>query len=143
MIVNVHLEKDEILEKKKKTEPKPAYQKIGNGIMNHKIKHRSIDLLKEIAQMNADEKFCFFAIKDKIHFDPHKNDFIYQVNISPTRIFSSSDAVKFRRGFKLLESKDIVRRVKRGVYMITPLGLIPNNFAEELKVWEDAEPAKQ
>ncbi len=108
---------------------------IGVGTMNSKLKLQSIDLLQAVADMTSDEKFCFFQIKDKIKFDPYTNDYIYQIRIY-SKDYTPSQKVMFSRGFKLLEAKNIVKRIKRGTYQISPLALIPKDFDKEYLIWK-------
>ncbi len=136
-IATISLEDGEILKKMKVTESKPSYQKIGNNKMNHKIGLKSIDLLEEVGKMNSDEKFCFFEIKNRIHFDSYEGDFEYTVKIR-TSNYTSGQKSMFSRGYKKLREKDIVRRIKRGLYMINPLALVPNKFEKEYKRYCEA-----
>jgi len=107
---------------------KPPFTMIGANMKD------SIDLLREIANMSACEKVCFFTIRDNIRYDATSRRFIYQVK-PDFHLLSNSDKAKFRKGFKLLEDKDLVRRVSLGVYMINPKAIIPNDFQEELSIW--------
>ncbi len=144
-MTQVTLEADEMLEVKRKkvVQDKPSYQMIGRGTMSHKLKVKSIDLLQAVADMTSDEKFCFFQIKDKIVFDPYKlrtdvknksGDYDYQIRIY-SKNYTQTQRNMFSRGYKRLREKDIVRRVKRGTYMINPAGLIPNDFDREWDIW--------
>ncbi len=127
-MTNVSLESnEELVISKRQIKEKPSFTLIGRGTMNNKLNLKSIDLLQEVANMNSDEKFCFFEIKNKITFSPLDDKYIYQIKIK-TSSMSNGKKNMFSRGYKLLNKKDIVRRIKQGVYMINPLALIPNNF---------------
>lgn len=133
------LEQDGSINISYKKDPKlPAFWMVSKGFYLKKIKRDTIDLLKAVAEMTSDEKFTFFTVKDNIQFDVDNNKYIYQVKLS-FKGRSNTDKTKFKRGFKLLQKKGLVKRVKRSVYMISPLALVPNakQFNEELSLWDD------
>jgi hypothetical protein len=133
-MTNIYLEPGYNLKQVKIKANRPSFDMVGNGKMNHNINVKSIDLLQEVADMNSDEKFCFFQIKDKIEWSTYDNRFLYQIRIF-SKDYTQSKRNMFNRGFKSLNQKDIVRRVKRGTYMINPSALIPNNFDEAWDIW--------
>jgi len=118
---------------------KPSFTMIGDGYMNNKHKDiaKSIDLLNEVANMTSAEKFCFFIIKNNIHYDNYTNTMIYQVKVAPY-LFSNTDKALFLRGFTLLKNKNLVRRISKSVYMINPNALIPARYTKELAIWDKA-----
>ena len=118
----------------KKKSHKPGFIMVGNGKTNKKGVD-SIDLLIEVADMSSNEKLCFFLIKDGVIFDPWDNRLIYQVRIDTSKLTKSQKS-KFSNGFNKLKDKDLVKRVSRGVYMINPNALIPNDYVRELHIWE-------
>ncbi len=131
--VTLALDKGETLNiSKKKKNTKPGFIMIGSGTTN---KHNvtSIDLLHEIAEMTASEKYAFFLVKDNIVFDPYDSRFIYQVKVP---LPNPTEKSKFSRGYTTLVKKDLIRRISKGVYMINPYALVPNDFPEELAIWE-------
>jgi hypothetical protein len=137
-MTEIHLKPGYDLKQIKHKVDRPSFDMVGNGKMNHKLKVQSIDLLQEVAEMNSDEKFCFFMIKDKITWDEYDKKYICQVRIY-SKHMTQGERNMFSRGFKLLNHKDIVRRVKRGTYMINPSALIPKDFEHEWKIWTDCE----
>ena len=134
-MTTIHLEPDEAIKKIKINNKKPNFYMIGKGTMNHELKVKSIDLLNEAMKMTSDEKFTFNKIRNGIEWDIYDKKYIYAVKIK-SKNYTPSQKVIFSRGYKALNEKDIVRRIKRGTYMINPSALIPKNFEEEWKKWE-------
>lgn len=131
--VIVILEQDETLVKKKKTKKTPNYYRVGNGTMNkHKI--QSVDILRELAMMTKAEQFVFLVIKDGITFE---NGYEPVVRIDRKEL-TTTQVQYLDKGYKLLEAKDLVRRIKRGHYMINPNALVPNDYEKWLAVWDKA-----
>jgi len=133
-MTTIYLENDEAIRKVKIHDSKPSFYMIGKGTVNHKMGMKSIDLLQAVGEMTSNEKFAFFEIKNGIEWDIYDKKYIYAVKVY-SRDYSQTQKNMFSRGYKLLHEKDIVRRVKRGTYMINPSALIPKNFDEEWKVW--------
>jgi len=107
----------------------PSYYKIGTGKMNkHKI--QSIDLLDEVIASNKAEQYVIKIIKDSVTYDSPDG-----VVTIPTHRMTDTEKRMFRRGYKTLYERDLVRRVKRGQYMLNPNALILNSYANCLDVW--------
>jgi len=107
----------------------PNYYKIGTGTMNkHKIK--SIDLLDEVIASNKAEQYVIKLIKELVTYDSPDG----VVNI-PTHTMTDTEKRTFRKGYKSLCDRDLVRRVKRGQYMINPNALILNSYIKCMEVW--------
>ena len=138
---SLEIAKDEELSIKSrpKRKPKPRFTMIGDGTLNTKnpLIPKSIDLLREIANMTANEKLCFFTIKDSIKYDRFDERMIYQTKPDMSKL-TASQRSKFLLGFKLLNNRNIVRRISRGVYMISPMALVPDNFDREFSIWSNA-----
>jgi hypothetical protein len=105
------------------------------GTLDKKDK-KSIDLLKEVAEMSSEEKFCFFKIKDGIEYCPYENSYIYTVKVDRSGMVKTEQN-KFSAGFTKLKNKNLVKRVSRGVYLINPKALIPGDYGKYLKIWEN------
>ena len=109
-------------------ENKPSFILVGDGNMrtkhNKDLFHKSFDLIDEVMKMDADEKFAFKEIKDRIKYSHFDEKYIYQVKITGNDL--GTKKTKFSRGFNKLKNKDLARRIKRSTYMINPLALIPN-----------------
>lgn len=111
----------------------PNYFMVGNGTMNrHKI--FGIDLLKELANSSKAGQWLLLKIKDGINYD---NDYNPVVNIVSKEL-TSTEVQYLKRGYAELVAKDLVRRIKQGHYMINPNALIPPNYDEAIKVWDEA-----
>ena len=114
----------------------PNYYRIGNGTMNkHKIK--SIDLLDEVMSMTKAEQLVITTIKSVYEWDNQNNE----AYIPVSRILSKSNCVVFRKGYKLLKEKNLVRRTKQSHYMINPNAFIPLDYQKAQKLWDDSENA--
>lgn len=120
---------------KKSTEKKPGYALIGNG-MTTKHGRTSIDLLQEIADMNSNEKLCFFLIRDSFVYDRYDKRIIYQAKVDLSNL-SKSQKSKFSNGYTSLYRKDLIRRVSKGVYMVNPNAIIPKHYEVELVTWNN------
>lgn len=143
---NLDLAKDEEIRisSRKKYEPKTGFNMTGNGEKNSKypLIPKSIDALKAVADMTMNEKLCFFAVKDSIKWDRFDDVFIYQTKPDLTAL-TETQRKSFIRGYKLLFEKDIIRRVSRGEYMISPLLLVPKQFEKEFATWSTLSSYKQ
>ncbi|MFA7029619.1 MAG: hypothetical protein WC179_05050 [Candidatus Cloacimonadaceae bacterium] len=131
-IANIFLEDDEELIKRKRTDKqhKPNFYMIGNGTMNkHKI--QAIDLLDEFHKMSKAEQFIVLTIKDGVSYY-NQNGEVY-IDMSK---FSDTIQRTWRKGFKLLSDKNLVRRTKRSHYMVNPNALIPPDYDSAIELWE-------
>ena len=121
-------------------ENKPGFMMVGNGWETRKNKD-SVDLLWEISQMSSNEKLCFFKIKDSMVYSRSDERIIYQVVIDMGDMTPSQKS-KFSNGYTSLKQKDLVRRVKKGVYMINPNAIIPAKHTAELTIWNSLKETK-
>lgn len=137
-IHQIILQPGEVLRKEdrpKEVIKQPSFYKVGNGTMNkHKI--QAIDFIDELLKLSKPAQTVVSWIKDGMVYDPYKSETIFIVQISP-----DNDAARktLTRGFKELKEKDLVRRVKRGYYMINPYAMI-TNFDKQLEVWNKCKP---
>lgn len=127
----------EIVKSRPKTKKTPNYYRVGNGTVNRN-KIESIDLLREIANMSKPAQFLVLAIKDGMSW---VNGFSPVVRITQSELCATHQKY-LKKGFKELKEKDLVRRIRRSHYMVNPNALIPPDYEEALKVWEDADPNK-
>ena len=130
-IIHITLEQDEVLTKSKPSKVKsPNYFKIGNGTMNrHKI--QSIDLLQEMDNMTSSGRKFLLMIKDGMVFNTETASVVFVVKV--TRETNYLKKV-IKDGYKELSAKDLVRRVKRGYYMINP-NAITTDYKAQLIEW--------
>ena len=135
VVTQAQLSADEYLETKVvKRKSQPNYYRIGNGTMNnHKMK--SIDLLDEVMSMTKAEQLVISTIKGVYEWDNQNNEAYTPVS----RILSKSNCVVFRKGYKLLKEKNLVRRTKQSHYMINPNAFIPQDYQKSQKLWDDSE----
>ena len=121
--VNISVEKRRVI--------KPNYLMIGNGTMN-KNKIFGIDLLKELANSTKAEQFLLLAIKDGITYENEYNPVVKVVAETVTH------KQYLKTGYKSLLERGLVVRIKQSHYMINPNALIPINYEESLRIWEEA-----
>lgn len=115
---------------------KPHFILIGTGRNSMKRKHKlkPIDLLSEIANMTSNEAFAFITLRDSLNWDTLTKQ--YSLVIVPNQSeFTTYQQKQFKLGVKSLIDKDLVKRIKRGNYMINPMAIIPSNFEEAEKLW--------
>ena len=141
-ITQLTIDSDEeiVVSKKKKRNRTAPFWKAGRH--GGGIDMETIDMLKEAANFDSDEKFAFFKLRDSLYWDSSKKDFTYQVKIDRTNM-TESHKVMLRRGLKKLREKGLVRTVKRGVYMINPNGIVPNDYEAELEIWNTLKDEKK
>ena len=111
-----------------KPEAKPHFNMIGSGRPFMKDKRLpAVDLLKEMANMNSNESFAFITLRDSIEYDPYKQEYLLNIQVDQSK-FTSYQKKQFKLGVASLIDKDLVRRKKRGIYVINPMALIAKNF---------------
>ena len=112
----------------------PNYQRIGNGTMNkHNI--QSIDLLDAVMAMTKAEQLVIAQIKNTYEWDNSNNEVYLQLS----RLLSKSECTVFRKGYKLLKDKNLVRRTKTNHYMINPNAYVPLDYTKSLALWDASE----
>lgn len=110
----------------------PNYFRIGNGTMNkHKI--QAINLVKASNACSSVGRWLIDRIMDGIGYD---NDYCPVVKIVGT---TTAERSYLKKGYKELHEKGLVKRVKRGHYMINPNALIPVDYEAALKIWNSVE----
>ena len=132
IIHNIILSKDESLEVKKKHPTKqPNYLKMGTGKMNkHNIE--SINLLNVMLNVTSASRRLIVTITDNMQYDAETKEIIFIV-----RVRSDIDipAQQLKRAYKELNKLNIVRRVKRGYYMVNPHSVI-TDYEKQIAVWD-------
>lgn len=94
----------------------------------------TIDFIREVAFASKAAQFLLLSIKDGIGYG---NDYHHVVKVQGT---TKHEKNMISAGYKELVARDLVRRVKRGHYMINPNALIPIDYEQALKDWEDTNP---
>ena len=108
----------------------PPYIMAGTGMKNRAC--QSYPLIETMLEFSKPEGWFF-----KVLLETHNE----ATGLSPITVsFSNTDRVTASRAYKLLNQRDLVRRVKRQVYMINPCALITNQWKEHIKVWESLTP---
>ncbi len=126
------LDKNEkyIITKSKEIKNKPQFLMIGKGI-NMKQENMAVDLLKEVSDMNASEKFAFFAIRDAMDY---KDETLSDIVVSQ-EFYTEYQKKMFKNGARLLIERKLIARVKRGKYQINPYAVIPIEFERARELW--------
>lgn len=129
--VTVYISPDESVNVEKRKINKPNYLMVGNGTMN---KHRiyGVDLLRELANSSKAEQFVLLAIKDGISYE---NGYSPVVKVVGSTKYEQN---MITEGYKSLVARGLVIRTKKAHYMINPNALIPLDYEEALKIWEEA-----
>jgi len=145
IITGDSLERNEVLEiTKRKKIPTISFYGIGTGHGSSAIdkKRRILGMKKiiyldgaqELIDMNDAEGFFFKMLleevsKFSIDDDRYISSAIVKIDIS---YLNRTDKNKITRGFKALEKKNIVRRIKRGgYYCINPTMVVIDRFNDE------------
>ena len=122
-------EKD-IISRAKDTKTKPQFLMIGKGI-NMRQENMAVDLLKEVSDMNASEKFAFFAIRDAMDY---KDDTLSDIVVKQ-KYYTPYQKKMFQAGTKMLIDRKLIARAKRGKYQINPYAVIPTEFELAKDMW--------
>ena len=119
-----------------KVRPKqPNYYRVGNGTMNkHNI--QAIDFIDAVMDMTKPEQFLIKEIKQGFYYDRDLEGFTYITKID-SRLLTSTQKQYIVLGYKLLHNKGLVKRVKRGYYMINPNALVPSNYETAKQDWDN------
>ncbi len=111
----------------------PNYYRIGNGTMNkHGI--QSTDLIDEVMNMSKAEQFLIKQIKAGSYYDTEIGAYTFVTTLDQSAM-TSTEKQYILKGYKLLLAKNLVKRVRRGAYMINPTALVPNRYEDAQKLW--------
>ena len=91
----------------------------------------AVDLLKEVSDMNASEKFAFFAIRDSMDY---KDDTLSDIVVKQ-KYYTPYQKKMFQAGTKMLIDRKLIARAKRGKYQINPYAVIPTEFELAKDMW--------
>ena len=116
--------------KSKEIKNKPQFLMIGKGI-NMRQEDMAVDLLKEVSNMNAPEKFAFFAIRDSMDY---KDETLSSIIVNQ-KTYCKYEKKMFQAGTKMLIDRKLIARVKRGMYQINPYAVIPTEFEKARELW--------
>lgn len=116
----------------------PYHFSYGNGMNNKRINVEPIDAIEQFETFTPQEWYVFKLLKQEALFwdiDIGKYVTTCKVQIDSS-LLNVQDRNKFTIGYKRLESKSLVKRIKRGGhYMINPNLLIPTRYTTEQSEW--------
>lgn len=92
---------------------------------------KSIDLIDVVIASSKAGQFLIQKIKAGMNWD-NSYHFVTKINSSS---LTSTEKQYLAIGYKELEAIDIVRRVKRGHYMLNPNALISIQYDEAIALW--------
>ena len=116
---------------KKEYRPQPPFKRLGDGKMGKYGK--AYPLIETMLEFSKPESWLF-KILLKTHSETTGFSNISKVSLTKT------EQVVMSKAYKLLNQRELVRKVKRQVYMVNPSGLITDNWKEHLQVWESLAP---
>ncbi len=122
----------------------PYYYRIGNGKRNNLLGRgiTAMNTLQELCKFTPQEQFLFAKLEEHLLEEDAVNDkgthFKVKTNVAVivNKNFTSAEQQKIKAGFKRLNSKDIVRRLKRQHYIINPQFLVPYDYAKTKQLWD-------
>ena len=105
------------------------YYKIGNG--NYNNIGQSMNLIQEMTKMSKPELWFFGEIESRIDFRNQKATGEVVLDYS---MYTSSQKQNIKKAYILLNNKNIVKRIKRGKFIINPKLILPRDvsLAEEI-----------
>ena len=133
----------EITRKKKQKEPFPGYTIFGNG-KTTRNGGESMDILDICQQLNTGEMKLMQFFRDEIELgkalsedNPNK--------VVPTRCTNWNNYLKIalKKNFAHMECLGVLKRMKRGTYMLNPKLFIPPKSIRELDtIWDSISTSK-
>jgi len=125
-------------------EEKPRYYKIGNGRRNTFMGkgHIPLDAIKIMSEMTPQELWLINLLKDNIKLKEEKTSSGLKfrtscISVIKSSKLSSSEKQKLKTGYKRLNQKNIVKRIKREHYIINPDFIIPHFYQEEKELFDN------
>jgi len=100
----------------------PQFTATGNEM-------KSLDI---IANFSSPEAFTFIKLKDE-------RGYIDNIVEFSTATLTATEKVKFSQGYKQLEDKDLIKRIRKGkpsIYMFNPDFILPKDYLEAITKWE-------
>lgn len=105
----------------------PPFRKIGNGMKGqHGTAYPLLETMLEFSKPEA----WLFSILLKTHSDKSGQSDISKLT------FTKVDLNNLSKAYALLKQRDLVKRVKRQVYMINPSAIITDKWEEHKEVWK-------
>lgn len=117
---------------KKKVSKRPNFIMAGNGTTNREG-IMAVHVFREFVDMSKPAIRTFNLILDAITWENRTGE--VKINMSD---LESSQVQMFKKGFKELSEKGLVVRTKRSHYLINPNAIIPLDYEEALRIWNEA-----
>ena len=129
----------EVTHRNKFPEPLLPYNIMGNGFTN---RHgTSMDAIDICAQLNTSEIKLLQFLRDQFTLNSIRKEELPSV-VRPTRCEGFTDYLKtaLRKNYAHLEYVGVLRRLKRGEYIINPGMLMPSrNYLQAMSLWNSTE----
>ena len=115
----------EVTRKKAKAEPLPPYNIVGNGFSS---RHgTSLDLIDTCAKLNTAEINLLQFFRDEFtHNSIIKEELPNLIIPTHSENFTKYLSIALKKNYSHMEYQLVVRRVKRGTYMVNPDLLMPS-----------------
>lgn len=115
----------EIIRKKKYNEPLPPYNIVGNGLTN---RHgTSVDILEICLQLNMAEMKLLQFLRTAFTINSINKEEIPNVVLpSSWDEFDKYLSTALMKNYTHLEYLQVIKRIRRGVYMVNPRILMPS-----------------
>lgn len=124
-------------------EQRPRYYRIGNGLRNTFMGkyHEPIDAIDQMSEMSAQELWTLKKIKDNlILLEVRTTKGIkFKTSCKSVVIFSdltNAEQQKFKAGYKKLNAKNLIKRIKKEHYILNPDFFIPEFYDEERELFD-------
>lgn len=108
---------------------KPVFMMIGKPV---KIRGKTpgFPLVKAMLKFNKEEQWFFDLIFDCLNPETNQSDITHFE-------FNSTEVNKISRAYKPLKEMDLVKRVKKGIYMINPTAIVPPlTYEDAQEAWD-------
>lgn len=128
----------EITRKKKNKMPLPPYNIVGNGFTN---RHgTSMDIIDLCAKLNTAEINLLQFFRDQYTYNIiRKEDYPNVVIPTSSEEFTAYLSTALKKNYLHMEYEQVVRRLKRGTYMINPVLFMPSdNHLSAYDKWNNA-----
>ena len=127
---------EELIVRKKVQTAKPHFDMLGSGkSFMSDTRLPAVDMVAELLMMTKAEGFAFMALRDNREYVSREIGYSVFISIGQTE-FTNYQKKLFREGINGLIEKDLVKRVKRGVYMVSPMAIVPpRDFEQREKIW--------
>lgn len=109
--------------KAQRRQPRPSWLAIGTGMETRKFKSYPYEMT--LLDLNSNESKMFTLIRQAYNTDTG-------LSIVDLSSHTPSEKNHLSKGYKALEQRELVKRVKPKVYMINPLAIVNLSLFDEL-----------